>query len=497
VTGPGVRGAERIDAEVVVPVRWDDVDPAVEADFDVHLRRLADFCDVTVVDGSQGPYAGLRRARWSEHVRVLTPDPRWEGLNGKVAGALTGIDAARHERVVVADDDVRYDRPHLRAVVGALHDADLVLPQNYPTNFPWWAWWESGRMLLNRALAADWPGTCAVRRSTILAAGGWSGDALYENLEMARTVAAAGGRVAHRPDLLVARRPPSARHFLRQRVRQAYEDQAQPVRLGLSLSVLPAAAALLRRPPLLAAAAGALVAVAEAGRRRAGGRRAFPPHTPLAAPLWLLERGTCAWVALAVRARGGPVYHGRRVTLTAHSPAWLARHVPRVPGSPRPGMGRAQPGTGRDHTRTTPGGEMTTTARDVMTEGAECVSVNDNVVTAAQRMASLDVGALPICGDDDRLKGMLTDRDIVLKVVAEGKDPQQCTVGELAEGGEVVTIGADDSLEEARRTMEDHQVRRLPVIDGHRLVGIISQGDLAKALPDDQTGQLVESISED
>ena len=140
---------------------------------------------------------------------------------------------------------------------------------------------------------------------------------------------------------------------------------------------------------------------------------------------------------------------------------------------------------------------MTTTARDVMTEGAECVSVNDTVTTAAQRMASMDVGSLPICGEDDRLKGMVTDRDIVIKVVAQGQDPAQVTAGDLAEGGEVVTIGADDPLEEVRRTMEEHQVRRLPVIDGHRLVGIISQGDLAKALPDAQTGQLVESISED
>jgi CBS domain-containing protein len=140
---------------------------------------------------------------------------------------------------------------------------------------------------------------------------------------------------------------------------------------------------------------------------------------------------------------------------------------------------------------------MSTTARDVMTEGAECVSEHDTVATAAQRMASLDVGALPICGDDDRLKGMVTDRDIVVKVVAAGQDPQQVTVATLAEGSEVVTIGADDPLEEARRTMQQHQVRRLPVIDGHRLVGMVSQGDLAKALPDEKTGQLVESISQD
>ncbi|HSF98262.1 MAG TPA: CBS domain-containing protein [Ornithinibacter sp.] len=140
---------------------------------------------------------------------------------------------------------------------------------------------------------------------------------------------------------------------------------------------------------------------------------------------------------------------------------------------------------------------MSQTARDIMTAGAECIGEHDNMVTAAERMAALDVGALPICGDDDRLHGMVTDRDIVCKVVARGQDPREVTAGTLVDGGEVVTIGADDSLEEARRTMERHQVRRLPVIDGHRLVGMVSQGDLAKALPDSRTGQMVESISQE
>ena len=337
---------QSIDAEVVIPVRWDAVDAAAEHEFTVHLSRLARYCDVTVVDGSAGPGADARRIRWAEHVRVLRPDERWGPGNGTVVGALTGVAAARHERVVIADHDVRYDRPRLRAVVAALHDADLVLPQNYPTGYPWWAWWESGRMLLNRAFAADWPGTCAVRRSSILAMRGWSAAALYENLEMARRVAAAGGRVVHRPDLLVARRPPALQHFVRQRVRQAYEDQAQPVRLALGLAVLPATALLLRRPLMLFAAAATVVAVAEAGRRRGGGRRVFPAHTSLAAPLWALERGACAWLALGVRARGGPVHHGRRTPLAAHSPQWHSCHLDagrlsRPPRTARP------PGNGR------------------------------------------------------------------------------------------------------------------------------------------------------
>ena len=500
---------QRIEAEMVIPVRWDDLDPEREAEFEAHLGRLRGFCDVTVVDGSEGTYAEHRRTRWAGLVRVMRPDPRYGGANGKVTGAMTGIEVARHERVVLADDDVRYDRPHLAAVVRALHGADLVLPQNYPTHLPWWAWWESGRVLLNRAVAADWPGTCAVRRSVVLAAGGWSADVLYENLEMARTIRAVGGRVVHRPDLLVARRPPPVRHFLRQRVRQAYEDQAEPLRLALGVAVVPTTLALARRPRLLAAGAALVVAAAEAGRRRSGGARVFPAHTPLAAPLWVLERGVCTWLAMGARVRGGVRYHGHRMPVAAHSARWLARHVPYRPDRrppavdgtarrPRPGMGGMALGTSKHHhTHTTAGGDMATTARDVMTAGAECVGENDTVTTAAERMASLDVGALPICGEDDRLKGMITDRDIVLKVVARGKDPQQCTVGSLAEGGEVVTIGADDSLDEARQTMERHQVRRLPVIDGHRLVGIVSQADLARSLADEDTGKLVESISQE
>ena len=134
------------------------------------------------------------------------------------------------------------------------------------------------------------------------------------------------------------------------------------------------------------------------------------------------------------------------------------------------------------------------TARDIMTGNAECVSVNDTLVDAARKLRDLDVGAMPICGEDNRLKGMLTDRDIVVKVLAAGKDPAGTTAGELGEG-KPVTIGADDSIEDALRTMSDHQVRRLPVIDGHDLVGIISQADIARNLDDERTGDLVEAIS--
>ena len=134
------------------------------------------------------------------------------------------------------------------------------------------------------------------------------------------------------------------------------------------------------------------------------------------------------------------------------------------------------------------------TARDIMSGGVECVGEKETLVAAAKKMRDLDVGSLPICGEDNRLKGMLTDRDIVVKCIAQGGDPNTTTAGSLAEG-KPVTIGADDDLDELVRTMSEHKVRRLPVIDGHDLIGVVSQGDVAKALPPEKVGDLLEAVS--
>ena len=136
-----------------------------------------------------------------------------------------------------------------------------------------------------------------------------------------------------------------------------------------------------------------------------------------------------------------------------------------------------------------------TRVRDVMTQGAECVKEDETLQDAAVKMRDLNVGALPICGNDGRLKGMLTDRDIVVKCVADGGDPTSVTAGSLAQG-KPVTIGADDDLDEAIRVMVEHQVRRLPVIDGHDLIGIVAQADIATSASNEQTGATVEGISE-
>ena len=139
---------------------------------------------------------------------------------------------------------------------------------------------------------------------------------------------------------------------------------------------------------------------------------------------------------------------------------------------------------------------MSQTARDIMTKDPCIMKVDDTVIDLARSMADDDIGAIIICNDEDRLQGMVTDRDLAVGVVAQGKDPGSCKAGDLVDGREVVTIGADDSIDEAIDTMKQHAVRRLPVIDGDRVVGMVSQADIAKVASDEQVGRLVETISE-
>jgi CBS domain-containing protein len=134
-----------------------------------------------------------------------------------------------------------------------------------------------------------------------------------------------------------------------------------------------------------------------------------------------------------------------------------------------------------------------TTTRDIMHRGAECIGEHESLLRAAQRMRELDVGALPICGDDDRLHGIITDRDIVISCIAQGGDPATMTAGALAQGTPV-TIDANENVDEALHTMEEHRIRRLPVIENHRLVGMISEADLARHLPEEAVGRFVERV---
>jgi hypothetical protein len=304
----------------VLPLRWSEDQGIVE--LAAYLERIAEVVDeVVVVDGSPRQRFDLH-AHLLAGVRHIRPDPSLDFAMGKVNGVVTGVRAARNERVILADDDVRYRPEQLGQLAALLDRAELVRPQNYFSPLPWHARLDTGRSLLNRVAsgdptwpAADFPGTLALGQSFFCEIGAYDGDVMFENLELIRTVHAAGGRVLSRLDLYVERRPPSASHFLSQRVRQAYDDFALPLRMAVLLMAGPllVAAAMRRRFGAIALSAAGIAGVAEAGRRRAGGRAYFPASSSALAPLWVLERAVCAWLAVVKRLRGGVGYSGRTI----------------------------------------------------------------------------------------------------------------------------------------------------------------------------------------
>jgi hypothetical protein len=309
----------------VLPLRW--MRPGPIEELTAYLSRLGEAVDETlVIDGSPPGLFEQHAEALRGVARHIAPHPDLDFRMGKVNGVVTGIRECSHERVVLADDDVRYDAGALRRAAALLDEAALVRPQNFFDALPWHARWDTARSLLNRVFTGDpafpvgdFPGTLAVRRTAFLESDAYDGDVLFENLELMRTIRAAGGVVLTPLDLYVARRPPSAAHFRSQRVRQAYDDFAMPARLFGFLAIIPLAALQLRRGHAgrLLGAALASVGVAELGRRRAGGKDRFPLSGSLLAPAWILERAICSWLAAGTRLRGGVRYGDRRLSHAA------------------------------------------------------------------------------------------------------------------------------------------------------------------------------------
>ncbi|HEV7388452.1 MAG TPA: glycosyltransferase family 2 protein [Gemmatimonadaceae bacterium] len=296
-----------------------------------YLRRLALMVrEIIVVDGSPEEIFAANGAAWGTLVRHVPPDRAFATPMGKVGNVMTGIGLASFERVIIADDDVRYDRDALSRLAATLEKVDVARPQNYFDPLPWHARWDTGRMLLNRMTGGDWPGTLAVRRSILRATGGYDGNAMFENLELVRTVVAAGGQAASFLSIYVLRRPSTVRHFWSQRVRQAYDEMARPWRLLVQLATLPLTVVLALGGHWLAllAISGAVAAVAELGRRRDKGARVFPVSASFFAPLWLAERAICSWLAVFSRLfLGGVRYRGKVLKLAANPQRVLrARH---------------------------------------------------------------------------------------------------------------------------------------------------------------------------
>lgn len=308
-----------LQSHYILPMSW--TDDANLSEVVEYIDALSPFVDVIVVDGSPEPLRTRHASSFSDAVTVIDCNVAL-APNGKVAGIHTALPLLRWKKTTIADDDVKYSPAGLRRVLTALETCDLAVPQNVfssadRSDLPWHAKWDTARSLINRAFASDYPGTLAVRTNALLP--GYDGDVLFENLELMRTVRARGGRVRSLSDYYVDRCPPSAKAFLSQRVRQAYDSRAQPQRWALELALAPMILLLVRKPLRLLFAAVLSVVLAEAGRRRAGGRSVYSADSALWAPLWLTERAVCSWLALGSALRGGARYRGRRFRTSAHS----------------------------------------------------------------------------------------------------------------------------------------------------------------------------------
>ena len=135
------------------------------------------------------------------------------------------------------------------------------------------------------------------------------------------------------------------------------------------------------------------------------------------------------------------------------------------------------------------------TAKDLMTSPAECLAPDETIVTAARMLRKYDVGSMPIL-DGDTLVGVVTDRDIVINAVAKGLDVATATVAEAA-SDTVVTVDVEDSAEQVAQVLGEHQIRRVPVVENGKVVGVISQADVARDLDNATAGEVVEEISKD
>lgn len=297
-----------------------------EDDLARYVRALSAHIDVLVVDGSDEAVREQHSLVFGDTVTLLAPAPADRCANGKAWGVMTGLRRVQTDGVVIADDDVRWDRRGLERVASVLDGCDLVVPQNFFTPMPWHAAWDTGRSLLNRLVAHDWPGTMALRTAALPGSPAYNGNVLFENCELLRTVRARHGQICIACDLFVARRPPTFRHFLGQRPRQAYDDLAEPARLAVMLTLVPLAL----RGGVRGAATGAALsaALAELGRRRRAGRRVFPWYTSLCAPLWLCERAVLAWWVVWRRLTGrGLQYAGVRLLDAATPQRTLNRYA--------------------------------------------------------------------------------------------------------------------------------------------------------------------------
>ena len=308
----------------LLPIRRGVFDEAEAQDFAAYFETLVSAdCEVIVVDGSPAEVFEQHRASWSQVCRHEAVDGRFGYMNDKVNGIHTGVELASCEKIVLADDDIRYTAGDIEKMVALLDDHEMVRPQNFLSPLPWWARMESARMLINRATLriGDYPGTCAFRRSTMLRVGHYDGDVLFDNEEIVRHFARFGASIHYAIDFFVQKRPPALQKWKEQRPRQAYEDFGLRAKTALFLAL----------PLLLVASAIAaglfgfvlcvlLVSIFAIALACAGGARGvasdyIPPWVCLYAPLWVFERSfSTYWALFWYFTRGGYPFGDKLLT---------------------------------------------------------------------------------------------------------------------------------------------------------------------------------------
>ena len=291
----------------LLPIRRATFSPIEARELAVYFSTLNDAgCDVLVIDGSPAPVFREHAEVWRGVCRHEQVDRSFGYLNDKVNGIHTGMRLASIEKIVLADDDVRYTAAEIERVCELLDKFDVVRPQNYLSPLPWWARMEAARMLINRATlrTGDYPGTCAFRRSVMLRVGPYDGDVLFDNEEIIRHFARAGATISYATNLFVRKRPPTFHKWIEQRPRQAYEDFGLRGKTALFLS-LPIFAVWIGVAfgwksflASLLMVAIAAVALAAAGRSRGAASHYFSKSVCFFAPFWILERSMSTYWAL-------------------------------------------------------------------------------------------------------------------------------------------------------------------------------------------------------
>ena len=288
-----------LDCAYLLPLRRKTFCPGETVEWRHYLEQLARTdCEIVVIDGSPPEVFAEHHTLLHAVCRHITVDRSYGYLNDKVNGVHTGIAAVTQEKIILADDDIRYRPDEINEVVRLLDRFEVVRPQNFLCPLPWWAKMESARMLINRATlrTGDYPGTCAFRRSTFLRAGHYDGDVLFDNEEIIRHFAQQGASIAYAIDLFIRKRPPHFRKWIEQRPRQAYEDFGLRTKTALFLSLLPLGVLIGLWSGVFSAIAYfvsiALVAhgIAVRGWTRGRAREFVPLSCVFYAPLWVGER---------------------------------------------------------------------------------------------------------------------------------------------------------------------------------------------------------------